>query len=360
MKPPYKDAVFDVTLEGMSSVVKILTGLAILLAILCALILTARRLRPVLAARRVARQQAKLEGWIAQLKQGPGEEERRQAVKQIVASGPAAMAAALDATTTVEANGLTTSKPVNQALAEAGPQFLPVLLESLEGEKVDRRTAAACVLREMGPAAEPAVSPLVKRLTDANLWVRELACEILGNVGSHAATAVDPLLALAKSDTPFVRRRAVLALGKIGPPAKAALPTLRKIQKDEPQNDLVQAAETALFQIDPDGMAKQALAKASPEIRALVKKLSASDPFEAIAAAKELAGKGPDARAAIPSLAQALANKNKWIREAAAGALGKLGHDARTVRPALEQAANDLEVDVRDAVQKALRAIGEP
>jgi HEAT repeat protein len=211
----------------------------------------------------------------------------------------------------------------------------------------------------MGPGAAPAVPALTARVADADFWVRVLACDALSGVGAKAVAAVDALIVAAHAEDRFLRRRAILALGKIGPPAKAAWPVLLEIEKGDSQEDVVQAARTALHQIDLDAMAQDGLDQAPPEIRELVGKLSGSDPFEAVAAAKALATQGADAHWAVASLAQALRNKNKWVREAAATALGKLGSNSRPVLPALQQAAEDADSDVQQAAEKAVEAIGE-
>ena len=340
------------------SIPTLLGWLAVLLVGMIAILLGVRELRPVLAARRAEQEQARQAQWIDQLKSGPSREDRRKAVQAILARGPQATLAALDVLAIVKENGLATFKPANEALAEAGPQIMPLLLAEMASPRLQRRAAVCCVLREMGAAAEPALSGVIERLADESFWIRGLACDILGNIGPKAAPAVSALAKAAQSEDAFIRRRAIATLGRIGPPAKAAAPALAQILRAEQRYDIAFAADAALHQIDLPSMVERGLGQARPEIRALVKQIDSVDPFEAVAALKTLGGSGGDARPAVAAIAQALKHKNKWIRDAAATALGKLGSEARVVRPLLQQALEDPEAEVRDAARKALPLLG--
>jgi HEAT repeat protein len=222
------------------------------------------------------------------------------------------------------------------------------------------KVAAADVLREMGPRAAKAVPALAKIAGDRNRWVRSFACNALGNVGPAAAPAIDALLAVVQHEDPYTRRHAVTALGQIGPAAVKAVPALKERADDTAEKDDVRdAAIAALYQVNLAQIERDALKKASKEIRELSQRLRSNDQFEAVPAAKTLARKGSEARLAVPSLALALQCKNKWIREAAARALGEMGREAKVVRPALEQAAADPELEVHEAAEKALAKISE-
>lgn len=359
---PPQVAVAQGVVGALSAAIRTIPGLlgwlAVLLLGMIAILLAVRELRPVLAARRAEQEQVRQSAWIDQLKSGPSREDRRKAVQAILARGPNAALAALDVLTIVKENGLATYRPADEALAEAGPQIMPLLLAEIASPRVQRRAAVCCVLREMGPAAEPALSGVIERLADESLWIRGLACDILGNIGGKAAPAVTALAKAAQSEDAFIRRRAIATLGRIGPPAKAAAPALSEILRTEKRYDIAFAADSALHQIDLPSMVERGLGRASPAIRALVKQIDSNDPFEAVAALKTLGAAGADGQPAVAAIALALRHKNKWIRDAAATALGKLGSEARVVRSLLQQALDDPEPEVREAARKALPLLG--
>ncbi len=173
-----------------------------------------------------------------------------------------------------------------------------------------------------------------------------------------AAPAVDALLGVVQHPDPYTRRHAIVALGRIGPLAAKAVGALQQRVDDMAERDDVrEAASEALYEVNLAAIENGALAQASQEIRDLSRRLRGSDQFEAVAAAKTLAHKGPEALLAVPSLALALQHANKWVRVEAALALGEMGHDAKVVRPALEQAIADQEPEVREAARKALEKI---
>ena len=78
-----------------SPLVWALIVLAIFLAALIGVIVLARSIRPWLAARRAAAQQATVEFWLPRLDNG-GDEARREAAQAIVALGPDAVCRTLD------------------------------------------------------------------------------------------------------------------------------------------------------------------------------------------------------------------------------------------------------------------------
>jgi HEAT repeat protein len=212
----------------------------------------------------------------------------------------------------------------------------------------------------MGPRAVKAVPVLAKVVGDENRWVRSFACNALGNVGPASAPAVDALLVVVRHADPYTRRHAIMALGQIGPAALKAKTALQERANDTAEKDDVRdAAIAALYQVNLAEIERDALAKATGEIRDLAHRLRGSDQFEAVAAAKTLARKGPEARLAIPSLALALQSSDKWVREAAARSLGEVGREAKVVRPALEQATADQEAEVREAAEKSLAKISQ-
>jgi HEAT repeat protein len=339
-----------------------LLGLIGLLTALIVVVIAGKTLRPYLVKPAISTGEKTFNEALARLKKGPQERDRREAAEAIVGLGPEAVMRALAATTEASADQstLALSKPVNLAFAQAGEPAVAAMIEGIGSDQLAVRVAAVDVLREMGPRAVKAVPTLAAIVGDENRWVRSFACNALGNVGPAAAPAVEALLRVVQHADPYTRRHAIVALGQIGPAAVKAVPALQERAGDTAEKDDVrEAAVEALYQVNLAQLEKEALVKAAREIRDLAHQVRGSDQFEAVAAAKTLARKGPEARLAIPSLALALGSADKWVREASARALGEMGRDAKVVRPALEQAGGDQEPEVREAAEKALAKITE-
>lgn len=71
-------------------------------------------------------------------------------------------------------------------------------------------------------------------------------------------------------------------------------------------------------------------------------------------------GLGPKARAAVPALAETLADADEGVRLGAAMALESIGPDAAPAVPALARAVRDRDGNVRLWAAKALGKIGPP
>jgi len=298
--------------------------------------------------------------WIEQLDAGLDEAARQQAARKLVAMGPKAVIAALDATTDVPEgeNRLQRSPAAIRAFASVGPEAVEALAEALASKRPDVRAAAANVLWEMGPDAARAVEPLAAVAGDQNRWVRWYAVETLGKIGPEAAPAVDALLPVVEHPEPRTRRLAVTALGRIGPAAIAAVPALTEAREKDKDRAVRGAAILALYQVNLEAIAAESAAAAGEEVRELIGRLSSDDEHESVSAANELTELGPQAADAVPALALALGRESKWLREAAAEALGAVGRQSQYVVPALEKLLEDKEPEVRAAAQKALDRIG--
>jgi 3-methyladenine DNA glycosylase AlkD len=82
------------------------------------------------------------------------------------------------------------------------------------------------------------------------------------------------------------------------------------------------------------------------------------DPNMRYYAAQSLGHFGPEAKAAVPDLIEALKDEDKMVRMGAGYALAEIGPDAADAVPALQDAAKDPEKEVRDAAEYALKQIG--
>jgi HEAT repeat protein len=300
-----------------------------------------------------------VEEWIGQLQKGRDQQSRREAAEALLQQGPEAVSAALRAITSVgqDGNTLSINPRAVQAMAESGPAAVDAMVQALASETLDVRVAAAYILREMGSKSKGAVEALARAAGDKNPRVRWYAMDALANAGPDAAPAIETLIPLVSDQERFTRRRAIVALGKIGPKAKAAVPILTKVQQEERDQSIRDAAGTALQLINLAGIAQESIKDASDEVKQLVKRLQDKDEYESVPAAKALGRMGREAVEAVPALAQALQRSEKWVREAAAEALGAMGRDARPYLPALQRAAEDREPEVREAAQKAVEKI---
>ncbi len=143
------------------------------------------------------------------------------------------------------------------------------------------------------------------------------------------------------------RRRGAAAaelLGRIGPPARAAVPSLLAAVKDKsPTVSLITAM--ALAEID------------STRAAAAVPLLA--DSLDTFGAAQALANIGPDARAAVPALIDALKPRKDTanadvLRRGAALALARIGTPAV---PALIEALKDKQEGVAPLAAEALALV---
>jgi HEAT repeat protein len=252
--------------------------------------------------------------------------------------------------------------------------LLPPLQQALKDKNPDNRVAAAGVLGMMGPAAKNAVPALSLALKDDDLSVRSEAATALGEIGPTAKDAVPALLATAtQKDFDFIepiiaitlgkigpaavpalttalegkgvglRRTAATALGLIGPKAAAAAPALAAALADS-EASVRQYAAQALGQIGP--AAKGELPKLTPALK---------DRDGAVRVGTALALWQIDRRTeGVAVLTEVLGGKSGYLRERAARALGEIGAEAKAALPALAAALADKEAGVRAAAAEAL------
>ncbi len=212
--------------------------------------------------------------------------------------------------------------PTDPDTVEAVPHFQKALSHSLDTVRV----AAADVLRELGPAAKPAVDDLMNALTDDRQAVRRAAAAALDAISpgwreSGRMTAeVEPLLEKLESDDWRVRAATCGTLGEMG--AASAIPALVACLADPDKNVRAEATE-ALKRIDPKWPRNTA------------------------------------ARKQIPTLLGALGHGQWGARAAAVTALGMFGPPAaRMVAPRLVKMMNtDSILDVRSAAKRALARV---
>ena len=123
-------------------------------------------------------------------------------------------------------------------------------LKNPDSDPTVKRLAAEA-LRQIGPAAAPAVPALIETLKDTDPTAKWLAADALGAIGPAAAPAIPALVEVLKDKgaNSLARAGAASALGAIGP---AAIPALMEVFKDKSADPEVRTyAADALKAIAP-------------------------------------------------------------------------------------------------------------
>jgi HEAT repeat protein len=154
-----------------------------------------------------------------------------------------------DAIRDLNAPELTTQEKAEIALYEHGPAAkaaVPAIIEILQRDGQNVRTALLHILIAIGPDAADAVPALIQATESPNLHARYLAARAIGGMGPAAKPAVPTLLKLMDDPVTSVRRRATEALGRLGPDlAPEAVPLLIKAM-DDPSDPIREQAVIAV------------------------------------------------------------------------------------------------------------------
>ena len=248
------------------------------------------------------------------------------------------------------------------------------LAKILKDGPASARKQALLDLKERGPAARPALAAVLDTLKNAEL--RPLAQETLTRMGPATKSDLPIYAAALRDPAPELRVYGAGQLAELGQDAKSELVYLRVLALDE--NPLVgDAAQKAVQRLEDELLAN------------LTKGLQDKSPAVRGKAARELADMGHGAKAALPSLVEALADnnsavrlavldvfvaigpdaimvlgealrdKNPQIRLTAINALGRMGPDARFVLPDLIAVTFGPDPKAKEETLQALARIGE-
>jgi HEAT repeat protein len=209
-----------------------------------------------------------------------------------------------------------------------------------EGEK-----AAAFVSQTLRQTMNALISAAATGTHD----VRLAALETLGLIGKEADAAIPVLLANLHQDNPFVIWATLRALGYIGTGREPGVVEAVTCFLGGPDLDLAIAATQALGRFGPEARA------AVPQLaQALLRDDRALQTFTI----ETLRAIGKSAAPSIPALAETLRKaRTPGVRRQAArllGELGKLGAEVQSAVPALQEALSDPEQDVRLEAGNAL------
>jgi HEAT repeat protein len=260
-----------------------------------------------------------------------------------------------------------------QELIRLGADAAPVLVEALQTSDLNLLPLYGQVLIHIG---KPAIPALMKALATSHPLVRGRVAEVLGTMKDD--TTVPALLDALRSEYFTVRAKAAVALGNIGHPT--ALEALMRAMSD-PEQEVRRAAVTAVgryrdpstfYKIsnvlldDPIIEVRQAAARALGDTRhpdAVFFLMEAiRDAFwwyEREQAAGDLLQAIENIGVpAVPSLIEALGDREGTVRKFAAVILGRIG-DPRAIEE-LGMTLYDLHHDVSQAAAEALAKFGAP
>ncbi|MCA1685249.1 MAG: HEAT repeat domain-containing protein, partial [Planctomycetia bacterium] len=245
----------------------------------------------------------------------------------------------------------------------------------LKAPEANDRAEAARSLGLMGPKAGAAVPALVEALGDADGVVRVRAASALGRVGGPLKAALPVILAARNGADERVRAEAEAAWARIGPGVRAAIPyVLDLLRRNDGQSQQKASAALGKNGLDAtpaliDVFALEHSTTTGPNffVRSPVfgggfsrgtalnnAQIQLNTRLRALAV--EAVGKlGPPV---VPTLLEALKDRDESVREGAAQAIGLIGPDAAEAVPALIRGLRDRDAQVRLRAVEALARAG--
>lgn len=292
-----------------------------------------------------------------------------------------------------------------------GARAVPGLIEDLQSEDRQAQQLATAHLKNIGPAAKPAVPLLVELATldrkshlrseaagalpsidlsaarqvmmhhlpmlqEPDDQVRGEAVSILGALGPVAKPAAPSLLMMLNDPDTIVRNRVVRALGSIGLPAGSVMQGLTQALRD-PEWTVRHAAVTLfafggyarpeslsiLQELTSDSnptvakLAQSAVASAQRPILVSTYSFLLKQETNRTHSLQQLAKLGPRAAETASDVAALLTAEQPLERYLAACALAEIGKAAKETVPALRAAVQDPDPVVREAAAEGLQVI---
>lgn len=194
-------------------------------------------------------------------------------------------------------------------LGESAAETVPHLIQALRDDYEPVRLNAAYALGAIG---EPAVPQLIEALGDENGTTRRMAAYALAAIGAPAVSALSEALQHTED---AVRVEATYALAQIGDAAKPAISALMERTKDE-------CAEVRRYLAEAFGSLGATAAPAVPQLTDMV--ADDDDKQVRFEAALALAQIGPAANDAVPVLAKALWDEDRYVRDNTIHALKRI------------------------------------
>ena len=169
------------------------------------------------------------------------------------------------------------------------------------------------------------IQSIIEALKNQDANIRSNAVDVLAEIGLADETAIPSIIEALKNQDANVRSNAVNVLAEIGLAAKAAVPAIEEALKDQDVN-VRSNASNALVKIRMSIIANEKNIKHEQEVEVLrlIKVLKGDnyndDQFlqgvrykDHYMAAEMLGNIGPNAKAAIPALREALKDESFWV-----------------------------------------------
>ena len=277
------------------------------------------------------------------------------------------------------------------AIQHQSQSALAALVVALDSPHEEVRRFAAGQLDQGNQAQSEALPAVRRRLSDPSVGVRIEAALALFQIGQQTNEAVTVLFSALEASGSTDRGNAANHLSLIRPAAKPAIPALEEGLND-PDQYVRKRASIALQKIDPENHPE-----AKPTLQSLIEQLKSADGNTRMSAAFALKELGAGAKAAVPTLVQALQTRsvqtrlpdnrwamaealraidpgqapvivpamvndltdpNVWNRNMAAFVLGEMGSDASDAVSTLLSGLTDQDARVRLACAYALVQVG--
>jgi HEAT repeat protein len=257
------------------------------------------------------------------------------------------------------------------------PPSVEKLAEILKNGSAAERKKALDELSRLGPQARAALAAIMVGLDDQDAEIRARTKDVLTRLGPANKDDVAVYAAALRERSPEVFIYAASQLAALGQHASSELIYLRVLSLDESDAIKKEAAQKAVQRIEEEilpgltqglqhtsvnvrSQSAKRLADMGPNAKAalpnLVEAMADSNPAVRVLVVDALQAIGPEA---VPVLGEALRDKNLDVRVIAINTLGRMGPDARLVMPELIQVSFETDVRIREEILAAFARMNE-